>query len=118
MISSGNNYPSLNIRANQLTEICVALHRRGSDSIERDLGISPAELRNRINSLVTAGLAEDRFGQFLPTFMVTLEDAKWMAPKEMVKQRGVSCGPAPDVRARADRSASAGPGSREMLSSS
>ena len=28
MISSGNNYPSLNIRADRFTDICVALHRR------------------------------------------------------------------------------------------
>ncbi len=107
MISSGNNFPSLNIRANQLTEICVALHRRKAvASIERDLEISPAELRNRINSLVTAGLVKrSPAGQFLPTFMVvTLEDAKWMAPpEEMVEATGrLIADRLPDIRARAE----------------
>lgn len=107
MISSGNNYPSLNIRANRLTGICVALHRRkGLAPIERDLGISSAELRGRIDSLVTAELVKrSPSGRFLPTFMVvTLEDAKWIAlPEGMVQATGrLIADRLPDIRARAE----------------
>jgi len=106
MISSGNNFPSLNIRANRLTEICVALHRRkGLATIERDLAISFPELQGKIDSLVSAGLVKGSpSGQFLPTFMVvTLEDAKWMAPpEEMVEAAGrLIVGRLPEIRARA-----------------
>ena len=107
MISAGNNYPSLNIRANRLTEICVALHlRKALASIERDLGISSAELRDRVDSLMTAGLVKSSpSGQFLPTFMViTLEDAHWMAPPdEMVETTGrLIADRLSDIRARAE----------------
>ncbi len=107
MISAGNNYPSLNIKANRLTEICVALHRRkAAASIEGDLGISSAELRGRVDSLATAGLVKRTpSGQFLPNFMVTtLEDAKWMAPSEkMVEATGrLIADRLPDIRARAE----------------
>jgi hypothetical protein len=95
------------MRANRLTDICVALHRRkAAASIEGDLGISPAELRGRLDSLVTAGLVKTSpSGQFLPSFMViTLEDAKWMAPsKEIVEATGrLIADRLPDVRARAE----------------
>lgn len=106
MISSGNNYPSLKI-TNRLTDICVALHRRKVLAlIERDLGIPSAELRDSVDSLVTAGLVKgSRSGQFLPTFMViTLEDAKWMVPPEdMVEAAGrLIADKLPDIRARAE----------------
>ena len=59
MISSGNNYPSLDMRANRLTDICVALHRRQVlASIEHDLGISSSELRGKLDSLVVEGLVK------------------------------------------------------------
>ena len=107
MISSGNNYPSLDMRANRLTDICVALHRRrGLARIERDLGISAADLQGRIDSLVTAGLVtRSPSGRFLPTFMVvTLEDAKWISlPEGMVEAAGrVIADKLPDIRARAE----------------
>ena len=107
LISSGHNSPSLNISANRLTEICVALHRRKALApIERDLGISSAELRGRVDSLVTAGLVKRSLsGQFLPTFMVvTLADAKWMAPPEdIVEATGrLIADRLPDIRARAE----------------
>ncbi len=107
MISSGNNYPSLDVRANRLTDICVALHRRKpAASIESDLGISSTDLRSRIDSLVSAGLVkESPPGQFLPNFMViTLEDAKWMAPSdEMVEATGrLIAEMLPDIQAKAE----------------
>lgn len=107
MISSGNNYPSLDMRANRLTDICVALHRRQAlASIEHDLGISPSELRGKLDSLVVEGLVKTSpSGQFLPTFMViTLEDANWMAPSEsMVEATGhLIAERLPDIRARAE----------------
>jgi hypothetical protein len=107
MISEGNNYPSLNMQANRLTSICVALHRRkAAASIEGDLGISPAELRGRIDSLVTAGLVKKSpSGRFLPNFtVITLEDAKWMTPSEkMVEATGrLIVDRLPDIRARAE----------------
>ncbi len=95
------------MRADRLTEICVALHRRkAAASIERDLGISSADLRGRVDSLVAAGLVKrSPSGQFLPTFMVvTLEGAKWMAPSEnMVEATGrLIADRLPDIRARAE----------------
>lgn len=107
MISSGSNYPSLNIKTNRLTEICVALHRRKPlAAIGGDLDFPSAELQGRVDSLVTAGLVKKSpSGQFLPTFMVvTLEDAKWMAPPEdMVEATGrLIADRLPEIRARAE----------------
>ncbi len=107
LISAGDNYPSLNIRANRLIEICVALHRRKDLAlIGRDLGVSPEELRGRIDSLVAEGLVRESLsGQFLPTCMVvTLEDAKWMAPAAgIVEATGrLIADRLPDIRVRAE----------------
>ena len=108
MISSGNNFPTVNMRTNRLTSICVALHRRKAEaSIESDLGISPAELHERIDSLVKAGLVKKAAsGRFLPTFLVvTAEDAKWMAPAEkMVEASGrLIADKLPAIQTRAEK---------------
>ena len=107
LIAALNDRPSLNMKANKLIEICVALHgRKEAAAIEEDLGISSAELRGRIDSLVTAGLVKrSPSGRLLPNFMViTLRDARWMAPSEkMVEAAGrLIEHRLPDIRARAE----------------
>ena len=108
MISSGDNFPTVNMRTNRLTSISVALHRqKAAASIESDLGISPAEFQTRIDSLVKAELVKKTpSGRFLPTFLVvTMEDAKWMKPSEKVVEATgrLIADKVPAIRGRAEK---------------
>ena len=107
MISAGNNRPSVNLRADRLIEICVALHRRRMmASIEQESGGSPDEFRRKLDSLIQAELVKKSSGrQYLPTFLVvTLEDGKWMAPvARVVEETGrLVAENIPRIRAQAE----------------
>ena len=108
MISSGDNFPTVNMRTNRLTSICVALHRQTpAASIASDLGISLDELQSRIDSLIKAELAKKApSGRVLPTFLVvTLDDAQWLAPSgKMVEATGrLIADKLPAIQARAEK---------------
>ena len=82
MISSGRNYPTVDIQANHLGEICILLHHRVPvEEINRYFHWSDQELQSRLDILLKENLIkrDDRFG-YLPSFMlISLEDGKRLA---------------------------------------
>ena len=82
MISSGRNYPTVNIQADHLGEICILLHHRVPiEEIKRHFHWSDQELQSRLDTLLKENLInkDDRFG-YLPSFMVvTLGEGKRLA---------------------------------------
>jgi hypothetical protein len=72
MISSGRNYPTVDINQDGLLELCAELHQRVElPSIRERHGWSEADLASRLDRLKHAGLVKEASpGLFLPTFMV------------------------------------------------
>lgn len=107
MISSGNNFPSVNVRTDRLIDVCVALHRRRTPaSIAEDLALSGEELGRRLDSLLEAELVKRRpSGQCIPSFpVITLEEARWMAPggEATAETARLIAAKLPEIRARAE----------------
>lgn len=79
MISSGKNYPTVNIRDNNLGDICILLHHRVSvNEICRHYGWTEQNLQARLDTLLKEGLIkkDEKFG-YLPTCMViTFQDSQ------------------------------------------
>ncbi|MBP3041296.1 hypothetical protein J9303_17670 [Bacillaceae bacterium Marseille-Q3522] len=80
LISSGNNYPAINMAKGYLDLICVLLHERNRlDEIQDALSISKVQLNNNLKKLLTEGLLKKEEERFLPTFMVISEkEGEWL----------------------------------------
>ncbi|MDX8366276.1 hypothetical protein [Cytobacillus sp. IB215665] len=75
LISTGNNYPDIDISKDQLNELCVLLHARVSmDEIVSLLSISEVDLMQKIDKLRLEGLVKYVNNYFLPTFPIVSED--------------------------------------------
>jgi hypothetical protein len=83
MISSGRNFPSVDINQDGFIPLCVALHKRlPLDTIREQQGWTEGDLAWRIERLKRAGLvSQSPSGRLTPSFMVIgLDDAKQYLP--------------------------------------
>ena len=82
MISSGNNFPSVNIQTGNLGDICILLHHRiPAQDIQRHFHWSDQEFQRRIDVLLKENLIRkyEKY-RYLPTFMIiTLDDGDQLA---------------------------------------
>lgn len=72
MISSGDNFPTVNLRRDNLSDLVLLLHHRVSlDSVRSHFGWTEEDLHGRIEHLIGAGIVrEDGMLGYVPTIMV------------------------------------------------
>ncbi len=93
MISSGRNYPTVNLRVNNLGDICVLLHCRiPPEQIRNYFHWSEPEFQNRLDILLREGLIKKDYSfGYLPTCLViALEDGQRLASLSKDIERHVS----------------------------
>ena len=76
LISSGDNFPSVNLRREHRADLAVLLHERvPHDDIRAHFDWTQVELRSRLDELIEAGLVrlDDEYG-FVPTLMIMSVD--------------------------------------------
>lgn len=79
MISSGRNFPTVNIQADNLGDVCVLLHHRvPAEKIRAHFGWAEEKLQSKLDVLLRQNLIKkDEKSGYLPTLMViSLEDGK------------------------------------------
>ncbi|MTI65459.1 MAG: hypothetical protein FH753_02550 [Firmicutes bacterium] len=78
-ISSGNNFPSINIEENNLKEVCILLHNKISvDNIIMYFNWSKKEMYNKLEILLKEELIKNNIdNQYIPNCMIiSLEEGK------------------------------------------
>ena len=82
LISSGDNFPTVNLRREHRADLVLLLHERTPpDRIRARFGWSEADLENRLQELEGAGIVRRDGERYLPTVMVlSVEEAERHLP--------------------------------------